>query len=313
MAREHARVWLSIWLDEDFRALTPPAQHLYFVLLTSPDLSYCGVADWRPGRIAARSGSWQVPQLAAAAAELSKARFVVIDESTEEVLLRSFVRHDGVMKESRMAVSMVKAFAAVASTTLRGVVVHELRRLHDEEPKLNGWLTTAGKPGQALDLLPLTPIAAADLDPYLPVGLGVGLAQTPDGIWGSVSGSTSPAPTPAPTPSPNGEAPQEPTPRKRGARINADFTPSEDLRDWALDRGFTQERIDEITEEFVDYWAGVSGAKGVKLDWDGTWRNNMRRQDPQTGRPALRAVVGGAGPRQQAEAEGREYKPWEDY
>ena len=34
----------------------------------------------------------------------------------------------------------------------------------------------------------------------------------------------------------------------------------------------------KATEEFVDYWAGVPGSKGVKLDWPGTWRNWIRRR-----------------------------------
>lgn len=29
--------------------------------------------------------------------------------------------------------------------------------------------------------------------------------------------------------------------------------------------------------KFADYWAGVAGPRGVKLDWDATWRNWMRR------------------------------------
>jgi len=45
MAREFAKIKASIWQDDDFRALPVEAQHLYFVVLTDPDLSYCGVAD----------------------------------------------------------------------------------------------------------------------------------------------------------------------------------------------------------------------------------------------------------------------------
>lgn len=50
---------------------------------------------------------------------------------------------------------------------------------------------------------------------------------------------------------------------------------------------------DTITAEFVDYWRAVPGAKGVKLDWIATWRNQVRRvaerSSPaasQRGRPA---------------------------
>ncbi|WP_424807696.1 hypothetical protein [Rhodococcus sp. 27YEA15] len=35
---------------------------------------------------------------------------------------------------------------------------------------------------------------------------------------------------------------------------------------------------------FRDYWIAQPGAKGVKLDWDATWRNWVRRARP-TARP----------------------------
>ncbi|RRD59532.1 helix-turn-helix domain-containing protein [Leucobacter sp. OH1287] len=34
---------------------------------------------------------------------------------------------------------------------------------------------------------------------------------------------------------------------------------------------------------FTDYWAGVSGARGRKRDWDATWRNWIRRASQQAG------------------------------
>lgn len=34
--------------------------------------------------------------------------------------------------------------------------------------------------------------------------------------------------------------------------------------------------LDAATREFVDYWRGVPGARGRKLDWPATWRNRMR-------------------------------------
>jgi hypothetical protein len=44
-------------------------------------------------------------------------------------------------------------------------------------------------------------------------------------------------------------------------------------------------------EAFCDYWRGIPGAKGRKLDWVATWRNWMRREHerrhrPTNGRPA---------------------------
>ncbi|WP_280410716.1 hypothetical protein [Nocardia asiatica] len=139
MARDHARIWLSIWSDDDFRALPPEAQHLYFVLTTSPSLNYAGVADWRPGRIAANAAGWTAAAVRSAGAWLVRELYIVIDEDSEEVLLRSFIKNDGLMKNPNIAVSMSLAFADTASPTLRGVIVHELQKLHANEPGLKGW------------------------------------------------------------------------------------------------------------------------------------------------------------------------------
>ena len=41
-----------------------------------------------------------------------------------------------------------------------------------------------------------------------------------------------------------------------------------------------------VTEAFVDYWRGVPGTKGVKLDWPATWRNWLRRERDDHRQPA---------------------------
>lgn len=84
----------------------------------------------------------------------------------------------------------------------------------------------------------------------------------------------------------------------RGTRLPADWKPSDAEIEWAK-----QERpsIDVQLEaaKFADYWHGVAGAKGVKLDWSGTWRNWIRRADspknhvaPMTGTPRKRRELG---------------------
>jgi len=67
-------------------------------------------------------------------------------------------------------------------------------------------------------------------------------------------------------------------PRKRGTRIPDDFSVTVELRQWATDNGLGHLDLEAITAEFVDYWVGVAGAKGVKLDWPATWRNWIRRK-----------------------------------
>jgi hypothetical protein len=139
MAREHARVKLTIWEDDDFRQLSAPAQHLYFVLMTSPKLDYAGVTDWRPARIAQLAGGWTPEAVEIAAQELSEALYLIIDAESEEVLIRSFVRSDGLLEQPNLAVAARKAHASVASAALRAIIVHELIRLHADKPTLRGW------------------------------------------------------------------------------------------------------------------------------------------------------------------------------
>lgn len=62
-----------------------------------------------------------------------------------------------------------------------------------------------------------------------------------------------------------------------GTRIPEDFQPTEKMRAWFAAEKLGQ-AIDGRTEhdKFVDYWLGVPGVKGRKLDWPATWRNWMR-------------------------------------
>lgn len=66
--------------------------------------------------------------------------------------------------------------------------------------------------------------------------------------------------------------------RKRGTRIPDIFRVTPEMREWAAQQGWSHLDLDGITAGFVDYWLGVPGAKGVKLDWPATWRNWVRRK-----------------------------------
>lgn len=191
MAREFAQIKLAIWADDDWRDLSPLARYLYLTILTSPTLTHCGVADWRPARIGALNGM-DPDAVAGYGAELIETLYLVIDEESEEVLIRSFVRNDGLMKQPKMAVAMASAHAAVASQEIRGVIVHELKRLREDYPTLSGWGSE-----RATELLGLRSV---DPSTY-PLGKGsIKGNWTPFGK-GSTKGSPTPAPTPATTPS----------------------------------------------------------------------------------------------------------------
>lgn len=139
MSRIYAQIQLSIWDDEDFLDLSMPAQWLYFYLSTNADLSYAGVTDWRIKKIRPKAAALTLDVLEAAAAELIDAVYIVVDDDTEEVLVRSFMRADGLLKQKNMGAAVAKAYSSIASRHLRAVVVHELLRLQTENPSWGSW------------------------------------------------------------------------------------------------------------------------------------------------------------------------------
>lgn len=63
---------------------------------------------------------------------------------------------------------------------------------------------------------------------------------------------------------------------KRGARLDPAFIPSEKSRTVILAE-IPGLDIQREHAKFIDYWTAQPGQRGVKLDWDATWRNWMRR------------------------------------
>lgn len=139
MARDRANLRIDLWGDEDWRKLSMGAQHIYILILSHSTLNYAGVADWRPGRLAALTAGRTPDDIRRDAQELSKAAFIYADEVTEEVLVRSFLRHDGVIKHPRLHVSMAKDYAGISSSAIKAFVAFELQKLNTESPTLALW------------------------------------------------------------------------------------------------------------------------------------------------------------------------------
>jgi len=55
------------------------------------------------------------------------------------------------------------------------------------------------------------------------------------------------------------------------------------MREWAS-REVPAVDLKAALDEFVDYWHGVPGAKGRKLDWPATFRNRLRELKARTAR-----------------------------
>ena len=103
--------------------------------------------------------------------------------------------------------------------------------------------------------------------------------------------------TPAPAP-----APAQKRSRPNGAggtRIPEGFAATEAHRRFAAENGLPSP--DSQLGGFVDYWRGVPGNRGVKMDWDATFRNWLRRSNQDQNRKGKYAKDGNRAERRQAE------------
>ena len=276
MAREYSKVKLSIWNDPDFRTRTADGQGLYFTMLTNPGITSCGVVEWRESKLIKYSADMTVSRLREAAWNLGEVGLIAVDPDTEEALVRSFVRHDGVLQSPNMTLAMVREHGTIASLKLMALVSKEVRRAFDEHPDWKGF--TPSEPVRKQ-------FPEADGNPFEMVPEWFHLGSLGDG--GSEGGTlpesfenTSPIPQPS---SPTSiEVGKESAPRKRstGTRLDPAFIPNESSRAKILAECPNVDLRREHAK-FVDYWTDQPGSKGVRVSWNGTWCNWMRKAAEQ--------------------------------
>lgn len=197
LAREYAQLRLDMWGDDDWRMLSRDEQWLYMLLLSSPKTNRAGFSVWKPGGIANLAGGTSTADVLRIAGQLVEKHFIVVDFDTEELVIRSFIRHDGVLKQPNMMVTMATDWAGAYSQTLRGVVAHELNRLRDETPDASIW-----EHPRIQTMLAANRIDAKTLPMPETFGLGIGLGSTEGIGLGS---------HPLPVPSPSPERPIPPS------------------------------------------------------------------------------------------------------
>jgi hypothetical protein len=123
----------AIWSDPDFLALPEGPQRLYMFLLSQPDLSHAGLVPMRIGRWAKKVAGGTRELIEGHIATLSDSRFVVADMDTEELLVRTFVRNDGVYKQPKVMLRMREDASQIESAVLRAAFRVELDRLPLDE------------------------------------------------------------------------------------------------------------------------------------------------------------------------------------
>jgi hypothetical protein len=262
VARDRASIRLDIWADADWRDLDDVQQFLYFQLLSHPTLSYAGVADWRPGRIAMFSKNGSAADVRVRAEALQARGFVLIDDESEEILIRSFIKHDGILKQPKLAVSMANAYAAIASRKIREVVAFEVQKQYEKHPELSCWGAKQVRTileAKASGIESFTPAFTPDVTPAVTPSGG-----QPQGVHTTTATSTSTSSI------------DEGGRGKRATRIPEPFIVNQKMRDWARDE-VPGVDVDRSTRMFVDHWRAATGQNSSKRDWVAAWRNWLRK------------------------------------
>jgi hypothetical protein len=128
MARSYATITVRIH-EDDFKLLPAGPRCLYFLLVTQADIAACGYLPLTLRRWALDLAEEDRGNLTDWIKHLEAARFVLVDPDTEELLVRTFAKHDGGYKNPKRLLSVRSSANAVRSPFLRRALAEELGKL----------------------------------------------------------------------------------------------------------------------------------------------------------------------------------------
>lgn len=121
MARSHAIVHSSI-LDSDLSQRSIGAQLLYRQLLERPERGTLGVISYRPGSWAKYLPGLTTADVEELVDELEIHGFLVVDRAELEVIHRTHMHHDGVLKQAQVLMAAAKQRTAVESPKIAAAI-----------------------------------------------------------------------------------------------------------------------------------------------------------------------------------------------
>jgi hypothetical protein len=138
-------VFSAMWGQPDWRVLTPDAQWMYLALLSQADLAQDGVISLRVSRWAKLADGLTTKDVQCRLDELESAGYVVVDDETGELLIRSLIRWDRVYLQPNVMRAAVSHLATVESPAIRWALRSELARIMQENT-VEARLTQGEKP-----------------------------------------------------------------------------------------------------------------------------------------------------------------------
>lgn len=313
MARGHGRILTTIWEDTDFLKLDEKEQRFYLFLISQPNLNHAGLLPLTLRRWSRKANGMTSADVEKRLQSLDEAGFIVVDEDTEELLIRSFVRNDGVWRMPKVMGAMVSGAMEISSRRLQQALLAEMDRIPLEELSNEPTKTTRGE-GPSIRAQVATHIEALRKafgnHPTDPSRRGSGTpSATPSGTpsdtpsEGDADGppkpstraragashartpapALSPTPTPAPEEEGGGGGPVETLPTSRAetsrpsglAPIDVDgFCLTDGMRRWAHRDGYANLiDLDHSTAQFVSHYRSTGTRR---KSWPDAWQKWIR-------------------------------------
>lgn len=255
MARTRATIYTDIWNPEsEFRTRSARAQRLFFLILSQGDMSLCGIVPLTVDRWSVLANDTTPVMIRKALRELMEHEYVLVDETTQEVWVRTFTKHDGVLRQPNVIVSMSRDFDAIQSPRIRQAFIDGL-----PDTLLDGSEdgSVHGLPHGYVDRLGV---------PFL--------ASFRARVLRTRARAPSPTPSPSPRMYPSAKPSPKPPPHKTLAPEKFEIT--EHLREWATKNNLTSVNLENETQKFLDHHA----AKGSRFaDWARAWQTWIRTGD----------------------------------
>lgn len=123
----------SVWRDKDFRALPRTAQTTYAQLISQKELDRAGMQPLQVTKWAKGCDEVTDADIWADLKVLEERRFVFVDEDTDELFVRSYMRQCEVVRYPNILKNALRCAGLVASEKIRRELAAELRRLRKAE------------------------------------------------------------------------------------------------------------------------------------------------------------------------------------
>ena len=131
MARTHGRIKVEVWdAGSDFRHLGLDAQWTYAMLVSQRMVSLCGVLPYTPKKWAKLAPDITGERLEDALSELEAEWYIIVDRETDELLVRTMVKHDRAWTNPKLVTAARKRFVEIESDAIK-----------DYLGKRHAWLT----------------------------------------------------------------------------------------------------------------------------------------------------------------------------